>query len=84
MDPVVVLEVIYLVSALLCAILVPIELASVVQQRKTYKQPLRFHLTYGQILIGFLIGLVPVLNTYHALKALHNRLNAIHIFKQEK
>jgi len=84
MDPVVVLEVIYLVSALLCAILVPIELAIKAQGRRTYPQSWRYYLTYGQIFIGFLVGLIPAINTYHALKALHNRLNAIHIFKPKE
>jgi hypothetical protein len=54
-------ELIYFVSAIFCAILLPVNMALVSKWDKT---PLKNRLTYGHIVKGFLLSLIPVYNTF--------------------
>ena len=68
MDLLILLEIIYLISAVLCAILVPLEYA--MKKRETSgslkRLPLKYSMTYGHIAFGFFLGLIPVINSFSA------------------
>lgn len=85
------LEVFYLISAVLCAVSVPLQYAHQVQRARSYPTPLRYNLTYGHIAVGFLVGIVPIANTVWAISAasyfIYNairHLDGISIFKEKK
>jgi type III secretory pathway component EscT len=87
----IVLEVFYLISAVLCAVSVPLEYAHKVQGARSYRTPLRYNMTYGHIAIGFMIGIIPLANTIWAVASVGyfisnaiDRLDGISIFKEKK
>lgn len=66
MDWITIAEIVYLISAVLCAVLYPLDEARAAyfkQRWQSERLPLRYHLTWGHIVRGFGASLVPVLNT---------------------
>lgn len=89
-DVILMLEAIYLISAVLCAVSLPFEYAHKVQRARSYHTPLRYNMTYGHIALGFLIGIVPIMNTVWAVSGICyfisnaiQRLDGINIFKEK-
>lgn len=61
-----VLEIVYLISAVLCAVLYPLDNARVAYNKQRWQSerlPMKYHLTWGHIVRGFIASLVPILNT---------------------
>jgi hypothetical protein len=75
----VVLEIFYLISAVLCAILYPLVLAYQAKEstweNRSSKSGAKNFLTYGHIVRGFLVGIVPVVNTIVAIGAIGYHVN---------
>jgi hypothetical protein len=68
MDTITQLEILYIVSAVICAVLYPFDNAKSAQYKGRYNRgqiSLRFYLTWGHIVRGFLLGLLPVINTIY-------------------
>jgi hypothetical protein len=93
MDLIIVIEIFYLISAVLCAILLPFETA--MRKRDSSDAlsalPLRYSMTYAHIACGFLLGLIPVANTglvilsiFYYMRRFIDRLDRINVVKQKE
>lgn len=57
------LEVIYIISALVCAVILPMEWAGKAKRRSYSNLPKKYYLTWGHVLKGFVVACIPVYNT---------------------
>lgn len=58
-----IIDVIYIISAVLAALFVPFELALFVKIKHISFAPLKYHLTYGHVVKGVICAIIPGLNT---------------------
>lgn len=61
------LEVIYIISALVCAVILPMEWASKAKRRSYTNLPKKYYLTWGHVIKGFAVACIPVYNTFVVL-----------------
>ena len=57
------IDVIYIISAVLAALFIPFELASSARSRYGSWVPLKYYLTYGHIVKGLFLAIIPICNT---------------------
>lgn len=62
MDTLLLFEILYLLSAIACAVTHPIY--SVCKENKYWRGgSIKYYISYGHLVSGFLLGLVPIVNT---------------------
>jgi hypothetical protein len=84
MNWMVVFEIVYFLSAVICAVAVPYTLS---MRERSYsapatRAPLKYYMTYGQIIKGVVFALIPVVNTSISLFILFIHLDEVKIFKE--
>lgn len=84
------LEIIYIISAVLAALLVPYSNAIECKRLSSDKTQLKYHLTYGHIFKGIFAAIIPVINTFCVclivgceLQGFINNASHMHVFKEK-
>lgn len=85
------LEVIYIISAVLTALIVPFEGAKNERAKFRGYRSLKYYLTYGHIIKGILLALIPFVNTVASVlfvafnaRDLLDELSTVNVFKEKK